>query len=82
MGDADESYDFSETDRFVEKFQEGFELVAGCRLPRGGGKILPGAMPLHTAGSGTRSFHEWRDICSPRPFTMFIAAYVDSHGTV
>lgn len=46
MGDADESYDFSETDRFVRKFQEGFELVTGCRLPKGGGKILPGAMPF------------------------------------
>jgi glycosyltransferase involved in cell wall biosynthesis len=46
MGDADESYDFSETDRFVRKFQEGFELVTGCRLPQGGGKILPGAMPF------------------------------------
>ena len=46
MGDADESYDFSETHRFVEKFQQGFELVAGCRLPRGGGKIQPGAMPF------------------------------------
>jgi glycosyltransferase involved in cell wall biosynthesis len=46
MGDADESYDFSETDRFVKKFQEGFELVTGCRLPHGGGKILPGAMPF------------------------------------
>jgi glycosyltransferase involved in cell wall biosynthesis len=46
MGDADESYDFSDTERFVKKFQEGFELVAGCRLPRGGGKVLPGAMPF------------------------------------
>jgi glycosyltransferase involved in cell wall biosynthesis len=46
MGDADESYDFSETNRFVKKFQEGFELVAGCRLPKGGGKVMPGAMPL------------------------------------
>ena len=46
MGDADESYDFSEAERFVKKFQEGFELVAGCRLPQGGGKILPGAMPF------------------------------------
>ncbi|MGC1322134.1 MAG: glycosyltransferase family 2 protein [Candidatus Udaeobacter sp.] len=46
MGDADESYDFSEADRFVKKFQEGFELIAGCRLPNGGGKILPGAMPF------------------------------------
>ena len=45
MGDADDSYDFSEADRFVKKFREGFELVMGCRLPAGGGTILPGAMP-------------------------------------
>jgi glycosyltransferase involved in cell wall biosynthesis len=45
MGDADDSYDFSEADRFVKKFQEGHELVMGCRLPVGGGTILPGAMP-------------------------------------
>ena len=45
MGDADDSYDFSEAGRFVKKFQEGFELVMGCRLPSGGGKILPCAMP-------------------------------------
>lgn len=46
MGDADESYDFSEAGRFVQKLREGFELVTGCRLPQGGGKILPGAMPF------------------------------------
>ena len=45
MGDADDSYDFSEADRFVKKFQEGYDLVMGCRLPSGGGTILPGAMP-------------------------------------
>jgi glycosyltransferase involved in cell wall biosynthesis len=45
MGDADDSYDFSQADRFVKKFQEGFELVMGCRLPIGGGTISPGAMP-------------------------------------
>ena len=45
MGDADDSYDFGESDRFVKKFQEGYELVMGCRLPVGGGKIMPGAMP-------------------------------------
>jgi len=45
MGDADDSYDFSESDRFVRKFQEGFDLVMGCRLSAGGGKIMPGAMP-------------------------------------
>ena len=45
MGDADDSYDFSDINGFVKKFQEGFELVMGCRLPAGGGTILPGAMP-------------------------------------
>lgn len=45
MGDADDSYDFSEADRFVEKFREGCDLVMGCRLPVGGGTIVPGAMP-------------------------------------
>jgi glycosyltransferase involved in cell wall biosynthesis len=45
MGDADDSYDFSEADRFVKKFQEGYDVVMGCRLPSGGGTIMPGAMP-------------------------------------
>jgi glycosyltransferase involved in cell wall biosynthesis len=48
MGDADDSYDFLEIPRFVEKLREGHDLVQGCRLPSGGGRILPGAMPgLH-----------------------------------
>ena len=48
MGDADDSYDFLEIPRFVEKLREGHDLVQGCRLPAGGGRILPGAMPgLH-----------------------------------
>lgn len=45
MGDADDSYDFLETPKFVAKLRDGFDLVQGCRLPRGGGRILPGAMP-------------------------------------
>lgn len=45
MGDADDSYDFSRLGPFVEKLREGFDLVMGCRMPRGGGRILPGAMP-------------------------------------
>ncbi len=45
MGDADDSYDFSDINGFVKKFQEGSELVMGCRLPIGGGTITPGAMP-------------------------------------
>jgi hypothetical protein len=48
MGDADDSYDFSEVPKFVAKLREGFELVQGCRLPGGGGTVAPGAMPpLH-----------------------------------
>jgi len=45
MGDADDSYDFLECPKFVEKLREGSDLVQGCRLPSGGGKVLPGAMP-------------------------------------
>jgi glycosyltransferase involved in cell wall biosynthesis len=45
MGDADDSYDFSDVNGFIKKFQEGDELVMGCRLPVGGGTISPGAMP-------------------------------------
>jgi glycosyltransferase involved in cell wall biosynthesis len=50
MGDADDSYDFLETPKFVEKLREGFDIVQGCRLPSGGGVVRPGAMPfLHRA---------------------------------
>ncbi|MGC3957995.1 MAG: glycosyltransferase family 2 protein [Verrucomicrobiota bacterium] len=45
MGDADDSYDFSNIAGFVQQFRAGFELVMGCRLPVGGGTIAPGAMP-------------------------------------
>lgn len=45
MGDADSSYDFAEVPRFVAKLREGYDLVQGCRLPRGGGTIASGAMP-------------------------------------
>jgi hypothetical protein len=58
MGDADQSYDFSETDRFVKKFREGFELVMGCRLPSGGGRIMPGAMPFSHRWLGNPLFSQ------------------------
>jgi glycosyltransferase involved in cell wall biosynthesis len=45
MGDADDSYDFSEVPRFVAQWREGYELVMGNRFEGG---IKPGAMPwLH-----------------------------------
>jgi glycosyltransferase involved in cell wall biosynthesis len=46
MGDADDSYDFLDIAKFVHKLREGYELVQGCRLPSGGGTVLPGAMPF------------------------------------
>ena len=46
MGDADDSYDFREVGKFVEKLRQGYDLVQGCRLPQGGGRTLPGAMPF------------------------------------
>jgi len=46
MGDADDSYDFLQLPRFVEKLREGYDLVQGCRLERGGGHVMPGAMPI------------------------------------
>ncbi|MEJ7914045.1 MAG: glycosyltransferase family 2 protein, partial [Chitinophagaceae bacterium] len=46
MGDADESYDFLEIPKFLDKLRSGYDLVQGCRLPRGGGVIKEGAMPF------------------------------------
>jgi glycosyltransferase involved in cell wall biosynthesis len=46
MGDADDSYDFLEVPKFVEKLLDGADLVQGCRLPSGGGTVKPGAMPF------------------------------------
>jgi glycosyltransferase involved in cell wall biosynthesis len=52
MGDADDSYDFLELPKFVRKLREANDLVQGCRLKRGGGRVLPGAMPtLHRWGN-------------------------------
>jgi glycosyltransferase involved in cell wall biosynthesis len=46
MGDADDSYDFLEIPKFLERLRQGYDLVQGCRLPAGGGRIMPGAMPF------------------------------------
>jgi glycosyltransferase involved in cell wall biosynthesis len=46
MGDADDSYDFREIPGFLAKLRDGYDLVQGCRLPAGGGRVMPGAMPF------------------------------------
>lgn len=48
MGDADDSYDWSNLDGIVAHLRAGADLAMGCRMPRGGGTVMPGAMPpLH-----------------------------------
>jgi glycosyltransferase involved in cell wall biosynthesis len=44
MGDADDSYDFSEIPRFVETWSAGYDVVMGNRFR---GEIKRGAMPWH-----------------------------------
>ena len=44
LGDADCTYDFREIKAFIEKLDEGFDLVLGNRFK---GKIEKGAMPIH-----------------------------------
>jgi glycosyltransferase involved in cell wall biosynthesis len=53
MGDADDSYDFMELPKFIKPLREGAEFVIGCRLPSGGGNVLPGAMPFLHRWLGT-----------------------------
>jgi len=43
MGDSDDSYDFTQIGDFVDKLNDGFDLVMGNRFQGG---IRPGAMPL------------------------------------
>ena len=57
MGDADDSYDFSQLEPFVERLREGYDLVAGNRFEGG---IQPGAMPW---------LHKWLG----NPFLSFVA---------
>jgi glycosyltransferase involved in cell wall biosynthesis len=72
MGDADDSYDFNEIPAFVEKVRDGYDLVQGCRLPRGGGRVLPGAMPF---------LHRWfgNPLLSALARLMFRAPVTDTY---
>lgn len=56
MGDADDSYDFSELMPFLIKLREGYQLVQGCRLPSGGGTVSRDAMPLSHRWLGNPMF--------------------------
>jgi len=92
MGDADDSYDFGEIPRFVERLREGYDLVQGCRLPAGGGRIMPGAMPTLHRWIGNPMFsaltRRWfhavgiRDVyCGLRGFSRAFAQKLDQRCT-
>ena len=42
MGDSDDTYDFTDLERFITPLQNGYDFVIGNRFK---GEILPGAMP-------------------------------------
>ena len=46
IADGDDSYNFNDLPKFYGKINQGYDLVQGCRMPVGGGKIEKGAMPL------------------------------------
>lgn len=91
MGDADDSYDFTAIYPFIEKLRAGFDLVMGCRLPKAGGTILPGAMPwLHRhlgnpvlSGIGRLFFHcPVTDFhCGMRGFSRHFSQRLDLRAT-
>ena len=88
MGDADDSYDFTEVPRFVAKWREGYEVVLGNRFR---GEIKPGAMPwLHQhAGnpilSGILNLFFHTDLgdahCGMRGFTKDVFQRMDLRTT-
>jgi glycosyltransferase involved in cell wall biosynthesis len=91
MGDADASYDFAEIPRFLGELRKGAELVQGCRLSSGGGKVMPGAMPFLHRWLGNPLFswlaRRWfrapiHDIhCGMRGFTKELYESLDQRCT-
>ena len=91
MGDADDSYDFLEIPKFLNKLREGYELVQGCRLPKGGGRVMPKAMPFLHRWWGNPMFssmvRNWfqspiHDVyCGMRGFTKSLYERLDQRCT-
>src|SRR6266403_998200 len=88
MGDADDSYDFSEVPRFVEKWRQGNEVVMGNRFR---GEIKPGAMPWHHKYLGNPALSSLLNLffragigdshCGMRGFTRAVYDRMDLRST-
>src|SRR5712672_1799355 len=88
MGDADDSYDFSEVPRFVEKWRQGNEVVMGNRFR---GEIKPGAMPWHHKYVGNPALSSLLNLffrtgisdshCGMRGFTRAVYDRMDLRST-
>jgi glycosyltransferase involved in cell wall biosynthesis len=88
MGDADESYDFSQIGPFLDELRGGADLVMGTRTR---GTIMPGAMPWKnryignplSTGLLNRLFRaEVSDVhCGMRAFTKDAYRSMDLHTT-
>jgi hypothetical protein len=88
MGDADDSYDFSEVPRFVQKWRQGFDVVMGNRFR---GEIKRGAMPWHHKYIGNPALSSVLNLffhtgigdshCGMRGFTRAIYDRMDLRST-
>jgi len=68
MGDADDSYDFSRMDAFVEALRDGADLVMGNRFAGG---IAPGAMPWKNRYIGNPALSAVGQLFFKAPVTDF-----------
>lgn len=68
IGDADDSYNFEDLPIFYNKIKQGYDLIQGCRMPSGGGKIEKGAMPISHRMIGNPLFSYLGKIFFSLPF--------------
>ena len=78
MGDADDSYDFSKLDAFVEKLREGADLVMGNRFLGG---VQAGAMPWKNRLIGNPVLSAMGRLFFHSPAGTSIAGCVGSRAT-